>query len=95
MEGVGVNYNTYWIRFGRGRNTLERAVENSKLLFDAADRAGVGRIFYLSVANYSSESGLPYCREKGEVEDVLKATGIPLCHHPAHPGLRRGRPAVE
>ncbi len=77
MEGVGVLYNTYWIRFGRGRNTFEQAVENSRVLFEAAAQAGVGRIVHFSVANASSESRLPYFRGKGQVEAILQGMGIP------------------
>ncbi len=77
MEGAGVLYNTYWIRFGRGRNTFEQAVENSRVLFKAAARAGVGRIVNFSVANASTESGLPYFRGKGQVEEILQGMGIP------------------
>ena len=47
MEGAGVLCNTYWIRFGRGRTTFDQAVDNSRVLFDAAARAGVGRIIQL------------------------------------------------
>ena len=46
MEGVGVLYNTYWIRFGRGRNTFDQAVENSRTFFEAARDAGVGRVVH-------------------------------------------------
>ena len=60
MEGEGVLYKTYWVRFGRGRTTFDPAVENSRLLFESAATAGVGRIVHLSVANASSESSLPY-----------------------------------
>ena len=77
MEGAGVLYNTYWIRFGRGRNTFEQAVENSRVLFEAARQAGVGRIVHFSVANASTESRLPYFRGKGEVEEILKDMGAP------------------
>ena len=77
MQGAGVFYNTYWIRFGRGGNTFDQAVANSKLLFEAAARAGVGRIVHFSVANASSESRLPYFRGKGQVEEMLKSLGIP------------------
>ena len=65
MEGAGVLYNTYWIRFGRERSTFEQAVENSSVLFDAAAGAGVGRIVHFSVANVSPDSRLPYFRGKG------------------------------
>ena len=47
MAGAGVLYNTYWVRFGRGRTTFDQAVDNSRVLFDAAARAGVGRIIQL------------------------------------------------
>ena len=62
MQGASVLYNTYWIRFGRGRNTFDQAVENSRVLFDAAARTGVGRIVHFSVANASTDSRLPYFR---------------------------------
>ena len=77
MEGAGVFYNTYWIRFGRGRNTFEQAMENSGVLFDAARSAVVGGIVHFSVANASPESRLPYFRGKGQVEEILKGMGIP------------------
>ena len=77
MQGAGVLYNTYWIRFGGGRNTFDQAVANSKLLFDADAKAGVGRIVHFSVANASSECRLPYFRGKGQVEEILQDMGIP------------------
>ena len=77
MEGAGVLYNTYWIRFGRGRATFEQAMENSRVLFEAAVLAGVGRIVHFSVANASPDSARPYFRGKGQVEEILKETEIP------------------
>ena len=77
MQGAGVLYNTYWIRFGRERNTFDQAVENSRILYEAAALAGVGRIVHFSVANASQDSGLPYFRGKGQVEEILRDTGIP------------------
>ena len=76
MEGPGVLYNTYWIRFGRGETTFDQAVENSKLLFDAAADAGVERVVHFSVANASTESRLPYFRGKGQVEELIKWSGL-------------------
>ena len=61
----------------RGRTTFNEAVENLKALFEAAAKAGVGRIVHFSVANASSESRLPYFRGKGQVEEILRDTGIP------------------
>ena len=75
MKGAGVLYNTYWMRFARGRITFDHAVENSKTLFAAAERAGVGRIVHLSVTHASPESRLPYFRGKGQVEDILQGLG--------------------
>ena len=77
MQGAGVLYNTYWVPFGRGRTTFEQAVENSRVLFEAAVQAGVGRVVHFSVANASTESVLPYFRGKGQVEEMLKDTGLP------------------
>ena len=77
MQGAAVLYNTYWIRFGRGRTTFDQAVENSRVLFAAAAKAGVGRIVHFSVANASSGSRLPYFRGKVQVEEILQGIGIP------------------
>ena len=77
MRGAGVLYNTYWVRFGRGRTTFDQVVENSKVLFEAAAKAGEGRIVHFSVANASSDSRLPYFRGKGQVEEILTGMGIP------------------
>ncbi len=76
-SGANVLYNTYWIRFGRGRTTFDQAVENSRILYEAAALAGVGRIVHFSVANASQDSGLPYFRGQGQVEGILRDTGIP------------------
>ena len=77
MQGAGVFYNTYWIRYAHGRVTFDLAVENSRTLFEAAERAGVGRVVHFSVTNVSSGSGLPYFRGKAQVEDMLVRLGIP------------------
>ena len=76
MEGAGVLYNTYWIRFGRGETTFDQAVENSKLLLSAAADAGVERVVHFSVANASAESRLPYFRGKGRLEELLMQSGL-------------------
>ena len=76
MRGASVLYNTYWIRFERGGTTFDRAVENTRTLFEAAARAGVGRIVHISVANADTGSSLPYFRGKGRVEEMLGGLGI-------------------
>ena len=77
MEGAGVLYNTYWVRFARGQTTFDLAVENSTALFEAAAQAGVGRIVHFSVANAASDSRLPYFRGKGQVEESLQRASVP------------------
>ena len=77
MERAGVLYNTYWVRYARGRTTFDVTVENTRTLFKAAANAGVGRIVHFSVTNASSGSGLPHFRGKLQVEDMLKGLGVP------------------
>ena len=72
LEGADVLYNTYWIRYARGRMTFDRAVENTGTLFEAAAIAGARRIVHFSVVNPSHESTLPYFRGKARVEGMLK-----------------------
>lgn len=76
LEGARVLYNTYWIRFPRGRRTFERAVAESQTLFTAAREAGVERIVQVSIANPSIDSPLPYYRGKAQVERALAECGI-------------------
>ena len=76
VEGAGVLYNTYWARFGRGRTSFDQAMENSKVLFEAAANAGVERVVHFSVTNASSESTLLYFRGKGQVKELLPDSGL-------------------
>ena len=76
MQGAGVFYLTYWIRFARGQTIFDLAVENTRTLFEAAKRGGVGRIVHFTVTNPSSESELPYFRGNAQVEDMLKGLGV-------------------
>jgi uncharacterized protein YbjT (DUF2867 family) len=77
LDGASTLYNTYWVRFSRGQNTHERAVENSRVLFDAAQRAGVGRIVHVSITHADPSSPDPYFRGKGEIERYLASLGVP------------------
>ena len=76
LRGARCLYNTYWVRFERGRTTFDRAVRNSALLFEAAAEAGVERIVHISVTNPAEESPLPYFRGKAQVERALAASGV-------------------
>ncbi len=77
LEGVTTLYNTYWVRFERGRTTFANAVVNSRVLFEAARRAGVARIVHVSIANPSIDSPLSYYRGKALVEQALATVGVP------------------
>jgi uncharacterized protein YbjT (DUF2867 family) len=77
LEGITTLYNTYWVRFERGRTTFADAVANSRVLFEAARRAGVARIVHVSIANPSIDSPLPYYRGKAFVEQALAESGVP------------------
>jgi uncharacterized protein YbjT (DUF2867 family) len=77
LDGVSTLYNTYWVRFERGRTTFATAVANSRALFEAARRAGVARVVHVSIANPSIDSPLPYYRGKALVEQALAASDIP------------------
>jgi NADH dehydrogenase len=77
LSGAHTLYCTYWVRFPHGTATRESAVANSKVLFDAAARAGVARIVYVSILHADTGSPYPYFSGKGEVERHLAATGVP------------------
>jgi NADH dehydrogenase len=71
LSGATTLYNTYWVRFARRNVDHERAVANSRTLFQAAKRAGVQRIVHVSITHPSSASPLPYFRGKALVERAL------------------------
>jgi uncharacterized protein YbjT (DUF2867 family) len=79
LRGVHTLYNTYWIRFPRGGTTHYTAVANSRVLFDAAARAGVQRVVHVSIthADDPAAARYSYFRGKAAVEEHLKGTGIP------------------
>ena len=70
LQGVGVLYNTYWIRFARGDVTFDRAVRNTGRLVEAAAEAGVRRIVHLSITNPGAFS-LPYFTGKARAENLI------------------------
>ena len=76
LQGTTTLYNTYWVRFPHGRDTFDRAVENTKRLIEASLEAGVHRIVHISVTNASEGSPLPYFRGKGAVERAVIHSGL-------------------
>lgn len=76
LEGVDILFNTYWVRFSHGDNTHNLAVNNTKTLIHAAERAGVKRIVHTSISNPSLESDLPYFSGKAELEKTIMQSSL-------------------
>jgi uncharacterized protein YbjT (DUF2867 family) len=76
LEGATTLYNTYWIRFARGSVTFEKAVANTKILFEAAKEAGIGRVVHISITNPAETSRLPYFKGKAMLEQALINSGL-------------------
>jgi uncharacterized protein YbjT (DUF2867 family) len=89
LRSAAVLYNTYWIRFNHRLFTFDEAAANTKRLFEAAARAGVGRIVHVSILHADEADDLGYYRGKHELEEALRATGIP--HAIIRPGVLFGR----
>ena len=79
LRGCTALINTYWVRFNHRRFTHELAVANTRVLFSAAQNAGVQRIVHVSITNPDSTSDLSYFRGKAELESALKAQGVSYC----------------
>lgn len=79
LQGTEVLINTYWVRFDHRLFTHQEAVENTKVLFSAAKKAGVRRIVHVSITNPDAASELPYFRGKAELEASLKDLGVSYC----------------
>jgi len=69
-------YNTYWIRFEHGNITFDKAIENSKILINAAVNAGIKRIVHISITNPNENSPFPYFRGKAIVEKHIITSGL-------------------
>jgi NADH dehydrogenase len=79
LEGATTLYNTYWIRFAHGSTTFEKAVANTKILFDAAREAGIQRVVHVSITNPAETSRLPYFKGKAMLERALIDSGLSYC----------------
>jgi NADH dehydrogenase len=76
LDGATTLYNTYWVRFARGRRDHAVAVANLRTLFNAARRAGVERIVHISITHPSIECDDPYFRGKAHAERALAESGV-------------------
>jgi uncharacterized protein YbjT (DUF2867 family) len=77
LRGVDTLFNTYWVRFSRGQTTFDRAVENTRVLIQAASDAGVRLIVHVSVTCPSENLPLPYFRGKAALEKIVIESGLP------------------
>ena len=71
LQGATTLYNTYWVRFPYRQITYDKAVNNIKVLINAAKEAGIRRIVHISITNASEESPFPYFRGKGILEKAI------------------------
>lgn len=62
---------------GRGVNAVAEEAAITRSAFEAARRAGVGRIVYTSVHLADAHTGVPHFDIKAELERDLAATGLP------------------
>ncbi len=89
LAGVGVLYNTYWVRFNHRGFTHAEAERNTRVLFAAARRAGVRRIVHVSITNPAEDSPLEYFAGKARLERALRESG--LSHAILRPTVLFGR----
>ena len=79
LAGMDALINTYWVRFDHRLFTHQQAVANTRVLFQAAKRAGVRRIVHVSITNPDIHSDLPYFSGKAELESALISLGVSYC----------------
>lgn len=77
MRGCRALINTYWVRFNSRWFSHAEAVEHTRVLFEAAAKAGVERIVHISITHPDRDSSLSYFRGKAELERMLESQDIP------------------
>jgi NADH dehydrogenase len=85
LRGIDTLYNTYWVRFPRGRTTWDVVLENTRMLLRAAGAAGVSRIVHVSVTNPDADDRLGYYRYKALAEQAVR--DAPLSYAIVRPTL--------
>jgi NADH dehydrogenase len=76
FQGVDVFVNSYYVRFNYGAETFEGAVDRTRDLIAQAQAAGVRKIVHVSVSNADERSDLPYYRNKGRIERLVRESGL-------------------
>jgi uncharacterized protein YbjT (DUF2867 family) len=92
LRGAGTLFNTYWVRFAHGQASHEKAVAQSRVLFQAAAEAGVRRVVHVSITHPDADSPYPYFRGKAAVEQALADLG--LSHAVLRPSILFGGDGV-
>jgi nucleoside-diphosphate-sugar epimerase len=76
FAGADVFVHTYYVRFPHAGETFERAVDRTGIMLERARRAGVRRVVHVSVSNADEASDLPYYRNKGRLERLVRESGL-------------------
>lgn len=76
LRGAEVLYNTYWVRFRRGKLGFGDAVANTRTLMGAAVEAGVRKVVHISVSNPSIDSHLDFYAGKARTEEIVRGSGL-------------------
>ena len=76
LQGASTLYNTYWVRFPYGQITYDRAVTHTKILINAAKKAGLSRIVHISITYASEESPFPYFKGKCILEKFITHSNL-------------------
>lgn len=71
LSGIDTLFNTYWVRFNYRHWSFDKALENTKILFNCAKEAGVRKIVQISVTNPLVHDELPYYAGKALQEKAL------------------------
>jgi uncharacterized protein YbjT (DUF2867 family) len=76
LRGADTLYNTYWVRFPHGALNYDAAVENLRILIQAAVQANIRKIVHISIINPSEDSPYAYFRGKAQVERAIRESGL-------------------
>ncbi|MGH7764719.1 MAG: SDR family oxidoreductase [Candidatus Dormibacteraceae bacterium] len=76
LRGADVLYNTYWVRFRRGKMSFGHAIANTRILLGAAVEAGVRKVVHISVSNPAEDSPLDYYAGKARTEAIVRDSGL-------------------
>ncbi len=76
LSGADVVFNTYWVRFNRGRTTYGQAVANVENLVHAATEAGVKKFVHISITNPDPAAVWEYFRGKAAMEKAIVRSGL-------------------